>query len=112
MDAASLELEKKMKEDVFDPAHDRLQESAAAATVNINVARGYDDIAAVTIIGDAMMMPLGFMIVFVYVMVMLGRFNCVETRVLRQLSQLPRVLSSDLSFPRLSWLLWVAPPLV
>lgn len=83
VDAASLELEKAMKEDVFDPAHDRLQE-AADVTVNINVARGYDDIAAVTIIGDAMMMPLGFMIVFVYVMIMLGRFNCVETRVNKQ----------------------------
>lgn len=34
-----------------------------------------------TILGDAAQLGIGYMIVFVYVMVMLGRFNCVEQRV-------------------------------
>jgi len=46
----------------------------------INVARGYDDIAGDSINGDAIMMPIGFMIVFVYVMIMLGKFNCIQQR--------------------------------
>jgi len=46
----------------------------------INVARGYSDIATDTITDDAIMMPVGFIIVFVYVTFMLGRLDCVQQR--------------------------------
>ena len=62
-------------------ASQQRMESASAAVVYVNVARGYDDIAADAIISDAYFMPIGFTIVFIYVMIMLGRFNWVETRV-------------------------------
>ena len=46
----------------------------------INVARGYSDIATDTITDDAIMMPIGFIISFVYVTLMLGKFDCKEQR--------------------------------
>ena len=46
----------------------------------INVARGYSDIATDTITDDAIMMPIGFIIVFVYVTFMLGRLDCLQQR--------------------------------
>ena len=46
----------------------------------INVARGYSDIATDTITDDAIMMPVGFIIVFVYVTFMLGKLDCVQQR--------------------------------
>ena len=45
-----------------------------------NVKRSFGDIAGATILGDVGVMAVGYMIVFVYVMVMLGRFNCLELR--------------------------------
>ena len=47
----------------------------------ICIASGYDELAAEFIIGDALMMPIGFTIVFCYIMVVLGNYHCVETRV-------------------------------
>ena len=47
----------------------------------MNVARSFSDIASATIITDVTMVVLGFMIVFVYVIVMLGRFDLVQCRV-------------------------------
>ena len=55
-------------------------ESSSGVKVYVSVARGYDDIASDAIISDAYMMPIGFTIVFCYVMLMLGRFHWVETR--------------------------------
>ena len=54
----------------------------------VNVARGFSDIAGETIGGDALMMPVSFMIMFVYVTVMLGRFSCVQQRGLLALAGL------------------------
>ena len=54
----------------------------------INVARGYSDIAGDTIMGDAFMMPIGFMIMFVYVQIMLGKLNCVQSRAMLALAGL------------------------
>ena len=54
----------------------------------INVARGYSDIAGDTIMGDAFMMPIGFMIMFAYVQLMLGKLNCVQSRAMLALAGL------------------------
>ena len=54
----------------------------------VNVARGFSDIAGDTIGGDALMMPVSFMIMFVYVTVMLGKFSCVQQRGLLALAGL------------------------
>ena len=45
-----------------------------------NVKRSFGDIAGSTILGDVSVMAIGYMIVFVYVIFMLGRFNCLEQR--------------------------------
>ena len=45
-----------------------------------NVKRSFGDIAGATILGDVGVMAIGYMIVFVYVMFMLGKFNCLELR--------------------------------
>ena len=45
-----------------------------------NVKRSFGDIAGSTILGDVGVMAIGYMIVFVYVTLMLGRFNCIEQR--------------------------------
>ena len=45
-----------------------------------NVKRSFGDIAGATILGDVGVMAIGYMIVFVYVMIMLGKFNCLEMR--------------------------------
>ena len=49
-------------------------------TSYINVARGFSDIAGDTISGDAVKMPIGFLIMFIYVQIMLGRFSWLEQR--------------------------------
>ena len=54
----------------------------------VNIASGFSDIAGETISGDAVKMPLGFMIMFAYVQVMLGKFNWLEQRGLLALSGL------------------------
>ncbi|TRY73596.1 hypothetical protein TCAL_03344, partial [Tigriopus californicus] len=69
--------------DIFEDARANLTE--LGGDLFINIAKGYDDIAADTIVGDAFMMPVGFTIVFIYVMIMLGGFTCVETRALLSL---------------------------
>lgn len=46
----------------------------------VNVARGYIDVAGEQIMNDALLMPVGFTLVGLYVMLMLGHFHCVETR--------------------------------
>ena len=46
-----------------------------------NVQRSFGDIAGSTIVGDISYMTIGFMIVYAYVMLMLGKFSCVEQRV-------------------------------
>ena len=45
-----------------------------------NVKRSFGDIASSTILGDVSVMAIGYMIVFVYVNLMLGRFNMLEQR--------------------------------
>ena len=42
-------------------------------------------------ISDAIMMPIGFMIVFVYVTLMLGRLNCVQQRSMLALAGLASI---------------------
>ena len=49
--------------------------------VEVNVANSFGDIASSTIWGDVSYLILGFSIVFLYVNVMLGKFNVVEQRV-------------------------------
>jgi len=48
--------------------------------VEVNVANSFGDIASSTIWGDVSYLILGFSIVFLYVNVMLGKFNVVEQR--------------------------------
>lgn len=57
-----------------------------------NVMRSFGDIAGSTILGDIPMMGIGYMIVFVYVMVMLGKFNCVEQRAFLSISGIVGVI--------------------
>lgn len=45
-----------------------------------NVKRSFGDIGGQTIIDDVAQLGMGYLIVFVFCMVMLGRFNCVEQR--------------------------------
>ena len=47
-----------------------------------NVHRSFGDIAGSTILGDLKGLVIGYMILFVYVQIMLGRFNCIEQRAL------------------------------
>jgi predicted RND superfamily exporter protein len=54
----------------------------------VNVGRSYSDVAGETIVNDAIMMPIGFFIVFIYVVVMLGKFTCTEQRALLALGGL------------------------
>lgn len=43
--------------------------------------RGFAEVARDQILNDALLMPVGFTIVGVYVVFMLGHFTCVENRV-------------------------------
>lgn len=45
-----------------------------------NAQRSFGDVAGSTILGDISFMTIGFMIVYAYVMLMLGKFSCVEQR--------------------------------
>ena len=45
-----------------------------------NVQRSFADVATVAVLGDITQLFVGYMIVFVYVMIMLGKFTCVEQR--------------------------------
>lgn len=47
----------------------------------MTVARGYADVAREEITGDAYLLPVGFMAVTTYAVVMLGHLTCVENRV-------------------------------
>jgi len=76
VDQNSLEWEEALR-DILMEDQDSLEEGTKTF---INVARGYSDIAGETIGNDAIMMPIGFMIVFVYVTIMLGKFTCLEQR--------------------------------
>ena len=49
--------------------------------VEVNVANSFGEIASGTIWGDTNNLILGFSIVFIYVNIMLGKFNFVEQRV-------------------------------
>ena len=46
----------------------------------INVKRSFGDIGGKTILDDVAQLGIGYLIVFLFCMVMLGRFNCVEHR--------------------------------
>ncbi len=61
---------------------DAVRESSTVVTLYVNVASAADELAEEFIVGDVILLPIGFLIVFVYVMIMLGRFNWVETRAL------------------------------
>lgn len=76
VDDNSLEWEKKLEEVLMAD-----RDSLPAGVVSyINVARAYSDVAGDTIVGDALLMPVGFLVVFVYVTIMLGKFTCTEQR--------------------------------
>ena len=47
----------------------------------VNVARSFNDIASETIISDTGMVVLGFSVVCIYVTFVLGKFDCIESRV-------------------------------
>ncbi|TRY61569.1 hypothetical protein TCAL_14942 [Tigriopus californicus] len=56
-----------------------------------HVARSFSDIASANIFTDVNMVVLGFAIVFIYVLIMLGNFDCVENRVFVSLAGLVAV---------------------
>ena len=84
VDRASLEWELALRDELM--ADQELL--PAEVTSYINVARAFSDIAGATITGDAYMVPIGFMIMFAYVQVMLGKFSCIEQRAFLALSGL------------------------
>ena len=47
----------------------------------VNVARSFNDIASETIMSDVGLVSIGFMIVFFYVFLVLGKFDWIENRV-------------------------------
>ena len=57
-----------------------------------NVQRSFGDVAGSTIMGDISYMTIGFMIVYAYVMLMLGKFSCVEQRVYLSISGISGVI--------------------
>ena len=76
VDQGSLEWEAALRDELMAD-----QENLPQGVVTyINVARAFSDIAGETIVGDAMMMPVSFMIMFAYVTIMLGKFNCLQQR--------------------------------
>merc|ERR1711962_528350 len=87
VDAASLEWEAELR-DLLLEKRDNLPSGFSSF---VNVARGYSDIAGDTISSDAIMMPIGFLIVFVYVTLMLGRLNCVQQRSMLALAGLASI---------------------
>ena len=84
VDPGSLEFEAELR-DLLMEDRDSLPRGVQTF---INVARAFSDIAAESITGDAFMMPIGFGIMFMYVQVMLGKFNWLEQRAMLALSGL------------------------
>ena len=54
--------------------------SAENYNIRINMSRSYTDVASSAIFLDVFKMVLGYIIMFVYAIVMLGRFNAIEHR--------------------------------
>ena len=73
---ASIAFEEALKEDLLD-----LAESSKDFDISVFVHRGFDDVVNENILGNYNLLFSGFAIMFVYVLVMLGKFNCVEQRV-------------------------------
>ena len=48
----------------------------------VAVARGYADVAREEITGDSYLLPVGFMAVTTYAVLMLGHLTCIENRVM------------------------------
>ena len=73
---ASIAFEEALKEDLLDLAKNNKDFDIA-----VFVHRGFDDVVNENILGNYNLLYSGFAIMFVYVLVMLGKFNCVEQRV-------------------------------
>ena len=76
MTNASIAFEEALKEDLLD-----LAKSNKDFDIAVFVHRGFDDVVNENILGNYNLLYSGFAIMFVYVLVMLGKFNCVEQRV-------------------------------
>ena len=84
VDQGSLEWEAALRDLLMEDQ----EELPTGMVTYINVARAFSDIAGDTIVGDALMMPVSFMIMFVYVTIMLGKIDCVQQRGLLALAGL------------------------
>ena len=76
MTNASIAFEEALKEDLLD-----LASSNEDFDIAVFVHRGFDDVVNENILGNYNLLYSGFSIMFLYVLVMLGKFNCVEQRV-------------------------------
>ena len=76
MTNASIAFEEALKEDLLDLANSNKEFDIA-----VFVHRGFDDVVNENILGNYNLLYSGFSIMFLYVLVMLGKFNCVEQRV-------------------------------
>ena len=76
MTNASIAFEEALKEDLLD-----LARSNEDFDIAVFVHRGFDDVVNENILGNYNLLYSGFSIMFLYVLVMLGKFNCVEQRV-------------------------------
>ena len=65
----------------FEAFQKNFSQIDSTSKLYINVGRSFDDIASATIYGDVSMLTIGFSMVYVYVMIQLGKFNCLEARV-------------------------------
>ena len=66
---------------MLDSFRSNFSEIDPTSEMYISVGRSFEDIASETIYGDVSMLTIGFSIVYAYVIVMLGKFNCIEARV-------------------------------
>ena len=66
---------------LFESFRSNFSEIDPTSQVYVSVGRSFEDIASETIYGDVSMLAIGFSVVYAYVIVMLGKFNCIEARV-------------------------------
>ena len=66
---------------MLDSFRSNFSEIDPTSELYISVGRSFEDIASETIYGDVSMLTIGFSVVYAYVIIMLGKFNCIEARV-------------------------------
>ena len=79
-DAITLEFEEKLRDWLLAYGESELQPKGY--NLYVTVARGYVDVAKESITADIWLLPVGFLVVTTYGILMLGHLTCVENRAL------------------------------